>query len=1340
MTNMTKRIIGFALAVMLILVAVPFAVYALDLNADSQSENGSVTGTNDAAYVWNQNNGFEAGGHWLIFGQAGPMTDPTESFVLKVLGEGGKLLATTELMDVDGIYAIETTELSWHITIGTQTGDDYWKTTWESFPRADEEPENIEMWIDGVLCTTTPVTMGHPDFANNAVTWANVPGVAVAEADGVYYNTLGEAIENAAEGTVINLLGNVSEKGSEAEAGSGEFFVQIIGNKNITINFNGNTFSGSFYVDNTSSAVFENGTVTTLLGNASSGVESVGGSVEFTDMTVFTTARHAVRVKGGSAIFNGGHYETRGTGTMHAVNISHASTVIINDGTFVGPKGYSNAGGNAVMIADSASSVAVNGGLFKNAAGSEGPICAAQGLVISGGTFEDTVSSFRYHSFLSKDKNYIALTRSEGVYEVVEVTNWIEIADTNWYNGNDTEFTLTTAEQLAGLAALVNGGNKFAGKTIYLGANIDLAGLYWTPIGNSSDYFSGNFDGNNFTVSNLSINESAKSHQALFGNIKGSSESSYPFVSNLTLTNVNVVGKSYVAGIVADAFCIDIIGCHVNGDIYILNVGNNNYTGAIAGHSYANILNCSVKDTGTDGNGRIQGCYSGGIAGWTGEGKYLIENCTVENIDFVEESGTIAGLFNAGVMIKDCSAENCTIDSNTGSGLGYCGLIAGDNRSHAAAPNYIINCKLENVTGQVTVSGASQPLTQLVPPKASTYIGYDVTFDTDPDAVKVGTSKFIGGTFETRPLDSVIADGYTVEEIDGKFVIVFLAIAENETTGEVFGSLQEAIDAANAGEKITLLANIFETGITVSADQTVVIDLNGFTVNGDFMVYGTAAIKNGTVVNNNVVSCVESNGAYADLTLENITATSNRHAIRIDGGKAHIISGIYTSTASGISAYAINIGGDIETFVVIDGGEFYASENASTQGTAVVMKNALCTVEINGGIFNTASDYSIENYGNLTVTGGTFNGAIVNNDRNITGGKFTVEPANYVAKGYVALKNGDLFEIAEENAEIKHYGNSVSFDDILYINKYVTIGGLNPLDYTMEYITSNGGMLIWNEIPEEVIFDAAFAKANLVYNKNGIVKYTQQSNGIVAKDISKDFYFCVYLRLEDGSYAYGELQTYSVKAYCETILAKEGASEQSKNMARATLAYGAYAQEYFGYNNDGLVLPENKFEEGLLTPATPADTSALTNVSDVKNYVLNKSVSFDDILKLNFFYTLSGEESYEIDSAVLQIWSGTSVLTENNFTSKEMKFSGGKWTAQTDGIVAKEFGKTVYIRAMFVDTDGNEHYSDVFAYSVENYAADIIAKSSNPNMVEFAKSAVVYGEAVKEYLASLGRN
>lgn len=112
-------------------------------------------------------------------------------------------------------------------------------------------------------------------------------------------------------------------------------------------------------------------------------------------------------------------------------------------------------------------------------------------------------------------------------------------ADTSWYENheNDSQFTIDTAQELAGLAQLVNGGNNFAGKTIILGDNIDLSSYTnWEPIGNSNKPFSGTFDGQKHTIRNLTAIYPGKSDIGLFGFTTNGE------VKNFTLENAKVQG------------------------------------------------------------------------------------------------------------------------------------------------------------------------------------------------------------------------------------------------------------------------------------------------------------------------------------------------------------------------------------------------------------------------------------------------------------------------------------------------------------------------------------------------------------------------------------------------------------------------------------------------------------------------------------------------------------------------------------------------------------------------------------------------------------------------------
>ena len=126
-----------------------------------------------------------------------------------------------------------------------------------------------------------------------------------------------------------------------------------------------------------------------------------------------------------------------------------------------------------------------------------------------------------------------------GVFAESAADVWDGSADTSWYTSapDASEYHISTAEQLAGLAQLVNadpGTTNFAGKTFYLDNDLDLSGHEWISIGtvlggNYPEYsFCGVFDGQGHVISNLYSHESDiegadESHNllrnALFGSV-----------------------------------------------------------------------------------------------------------------------------------------------------------------------------------------------------------------------------------------------------------------------------------------------------------------------------------------------------------------------------------------------------------------------------------------------------------------------------------------------------------------------------------------------------------------------------------------------------------------------------------------------------------------------------------------------------------------------------------------------------------------------------------------------------------------------------------------------------
>lgn len=91
----------------------------------------------------------------------------------------------------------------------------------------------------------------------------------------------------------------------------------------------------------------------------------------------------------------------------------------------------------------------------------------------------------------------------------IKASTWLTMGnyDISWYNNSDSEFTISTPRSLAGLAYIVNNGySTFYGKTIHLGADIDLSENDWVSIGlGKSTYFQGNFDGANHFITGLKV-------------------------------------------------------------------------------------------------------------------------------------------------------------------------------------------------------------------------------------------------------------------------------------------------------------------------------------------------------------------------------------------------------------------------------------------------------------------------------------------------------------------------------------------------------------------------------------------------------------------------------------------------------------------------------------------------------------------------------------------------------------------------------------------------------------------------------------------------------------------
>jgi len=102
-------------------------------------------------------------------------------------------------------------------------------------------------------------------------------------------------------------------------------------------------------------------------------------------------------------------------------------------------------------------------------------------------------------------------------------------------------------------------------KHFILTTDLDLTGMAMTPIGNaspSSTTFSGTFNGNGYTIANLSINLPATDYVGLFGVVANAVDPNAIF--NLGLFNSNITGKSTVGALVGILLNSALSGCYTD--------------------------------------------------------------------------------------------------------------------------------------------------------------------------------------------------------------------------------------------------------------------------------------------------------------------------------------------------------------------------------------------------------------------------------------------------------------------------------------------------------------------------------------------------------------------------------------------------------------------------------------------------------------------------------------------------------------------------------------------------------------------------------------------------------
>ncbi len=243
----------------------------------------------------------------------------------------------------------------------------------------------------------------------------------------------------------------------------------------------------------------------------------------------------------------------------------------------------------------------------------------------------------------------------------------------------DDPYQISSAAELEEFRDEVNSGKTDAWAE--LTANIDLSeicseeeGDSWTPIGNSEENaYTGTFNGQNFKISGLTINNSRANDQGLFGYVGSSGK-----IEKLSVSG-DINGNNYVGGVVGLNLG-SVENCHNTGTV----TGTGDYVGGVVGDNRGSVINC--YNTGT-----VSGNQVGGVVGYN-----------ISSVTNCYNTGTVTGTddYVGGVVgYNSSSVTNCY---NTGSvkGNNYVGGVVGDNN------NTVENCyNIGEVSGNNYVGG-----------------------------------------------------------------------------------------------------------------------------------------------------------------------------------------------------------------------------------------------------------------------------------------------------------------------------------------------------------------------------------------------------------------------------------------------------------------------------------------------------------------------------------------------------------------------------------------------------------------------------------------------------------
>lgn len=646
----------------------------------------------------------------------------------------------------------------------------------------------------------------------------------------------------------------------------------------------------------------QDGSRLTIEGGAVYGIDANGGSALFQ--------------YGGDIVINGGHVEQKATGTTNFAINAKAGTVTINGGWV---------GGNHGAVATFGAVVVLEGGKFvcTGTAGMTDNVLYSTSngtLTVNGGTFvadndgpsggccvydENGKTIINAGDFSNSSGGDVwgttGTTINGGTFENLTETTHVTVGSTitnagKTYTMTDEglqEATIVSVTTFAELKAAVE-----AGKSVILANDITTTAAIVTA-GVTSEI---DLNGKTLTI--------------------GAGDNKFNDASNVTIKNGT----------------IDITGLTVNG----------NAAFCLDEYETTLVTTVTLNDVDVVGNG-----YSSAY------GIFYIGKSSVLNVNGGEWNLANDTFAAGGVFKADASSATLNIDGlkltahNVRRGVTYAATTIANSTIAFSGDADGVDAEMEHGFNRspLAITNSTITMTDMVGRGITAQEGA-VTISENSTVTMTNCQE---ATIDVRNGQTVTVDNTSTVTVDAEPTIssgningtVTVTTAGVAKIGEVeYKTLQAAIDAAQAGETITVLRDITLTeGVTVAADDEITLNLNGMTISQEKEC--TASYQ-----------MIQNNGS--------LTITGD--------GKISFKDTSAGDSSFGWGSYTINNRG---TLVVENGTIEHLGEQAFATHMICAIQQGAGSTTINGGLISTPNYRSVRiNAGSLTINGGEFDGQV----------------------------------------------------------------------------------------------------------------------------------------------------------------------------------------------------------------------------------------------------------------------------------------------------------------------------------------------------------------------------